>query len=215
MDPRSDLLLESRHHARDSTILRCVPSLRLAAHPFSKSVHGKGRPNDSVSTLIPSVSILELSPLTSSVIFSLSEVPNAFCRSSCGATWPFETLMKTFSICTTSSRSFSLDRSRKIDPSQTTRPGCATIKLSVNLHACSPFANLILVACDLEALAPLLVPDHRDVGELDLVCRLVDRHLVLQVSDACGEQEGSSLRNILNIEHWTPGGRPPGCRIPA
>lgn len=79
----------------------------------------------------------------------------------------------------------------------------------MNSHACSPFADLVFVACDLEALAPLFVPDNRDVGELDLIRRLVDRHLVLQVSDACGEQEGSSLRSILNIEHLTPG------RIPA
>ncbi len=69
----------------------------------------------------------------------ISVVPNAFWRSSDGATCPLETLTNTFSICTTSSKSFQT-------PVRHSRT--------------------FLVACDLESLASLAQTDDGYVCEL-------------------------------------------------
>ena len=102
-----------------------------------------------------------------------SSVPNDSTRSSRLASTPLDTLLNTVVDCSTSSRSRSLREQRAAT--------CVGARSALTFsdqrrralphsHAVAPVDHLVLVARNLEPLAMLFVPHHRNVGEPLLAC---------------------------------------------
>ena len=105
-------------------------------------------------------------PLTSRAIVLRSSVPNDFLRSLDFATSPFETFTKTFEICRTSSRSFSLMWCACL--------ACQSalgrrVEFLRHIHLISPLLDFVFIA-----------------GDLDVQCWEMDRWVWL-AHMCCGE----------------------------
>lgn len=60
-----------------------------------------------------------------------------------------------------------------------------SVDYDYNLHAASPFHDLVLVACNLESLAALAVPNDRDVGQPVRCLKSVELLVFLLVAVGC------------------------------
>lgn len=71
---------------------------------------------------------------------------------------------------------------------------------TTNLHATSPFHDLVLVAGNLESLAALAVPNDRDVGQPVYWLRGVKLLVFLLVGDCCIPRV--HVVNLARVRKW-------------